>query len=88
VAKGKDVVLATFAEEKGDTNALDEEVQRFLHIVGEGKGDTEMVGDGREVGDGVEGAGAIQSGVDEALENVEVTMDSKFGGCWGNGFVG
>jgi len=62
VAKGKDVVLATFAEEKGDTNALDEEVQRLLHIVGEGKGDTEVAGDGREVGDGVEGAGAIPDG--------------------------
>ena len=80
MAKGKDVVLATFAEEKGDTNALDEEVQRFLHIVGEGKGDTEMVSGGREVGDGAEGSGAVQAGVDKALEDVEVSVDSKLGG--------
>jgi len=32
--------------------------------------------------------GPSQTGVDEALENVEVMVDSKFGGCWGNGLVG
>ena len=80
VAEGEYAVLAAFPKEEGDANTLDEEVQRLLHIVGKGKGNTEMVGSGREVGDGVEETGAIQTGVDEALEDVQVAVDGELGG--------
>ena len=80
VAEGEYVVLAAFPKEEGDAKTLDEEVQRLLHIVGKGKGDTEMVCGGREVGDGVEETGAVQTGVDEALEDVQVAVDGELGG--------
>jgi len=39
-----------------------------------------MVGGGREVGDGGEETGAVQTGVDEALEDVQVAVDGELGG--------
>ena len=80
VGEGEYVVLAAFPKEEEDATTLDEEVQRLLHIVSKGKGDTEMVGGRREVGDGVEETGAIQTGLDEALEDVQVAVDGELGG--------
>ena len=78
MSEGENVVEAAFSKQEGDANTLDEEVQRLLHIVGEGKGDTEMVGGGREVGDGE--SGAVEAGVAEALEDVKVSVDGEPGG--------
>ena len=80
MSEGENVVEAAFSKQEADANTFEEEVQRFLHIVSEGKGDTEMVGGGREVGDGVEESGAVEAGVDEALEDVKVSVDGEPGG--------
>ncbi len=80
MSEGENVVEAAFSKQEADANTFDEEVQRFLHIVGEGKGDTEMVGGGSEVGDGVEESGAVEAGVDKALEDAKVAVDGEPGG--------
>ena len=50
----------TVAEEEGDTDALDEEVERFIHVVGEGNGYFVMWSNRREVGDVMEAPRAIE----------------------------
>ena len=50
----------TVAEEEGDTDALDEEGERFIHVVGEGDGYFVMWCSRREVGDVVEASRAVE----------------------------
>jgi len=78
VAQGKYIVLASLAKEEGNADAFEEEVQRLLHIVDEGKGDTKVFGGRREVGDGVEKTRSIESRVNEALEDIEVAANCVF----------
>ena len=50
VAEGEDVVVARIAKEKANTDAVEEEVERFAHVVDRWDRDAEVRGDGREMG--------------------------------------
>ena len=50
----------TVAEEEGDTDALDEEGERFIHVVGEGDGYFVVWSNRREVGDVMEASRAVE----------------------------
>ena len=60
MAEGEDGLCLTVAEEEVDTDALDEEVERFIHVVGEGDGYFVMWCSRREVGDVVEASRAVK----------------------------
>jgi hypothetical protein len=60
VAEGEDGLCVTVAEEEGDTDALDEEVERFIHVVGEGDGYFVVWSNRREVWDVMESPRAIE----------------------------
>ena len=50
----------TVAEEEGDTDALDEDVERFTHVVSEGDGYFVVWCNRREVGDVMEASRAVE----------------------------
>ena len=50
----------TVAEEEVDTDAFDEEVERFIHVVGEGDEYFVMRYSRREVGDVMEASRAVE----------------------------
>ena len=60
MAEGEDGLYLTVAEEEVDTDAFDEEVERFIHIVGEGNGYFVMWCSRREVGDVVKVSRAVE----------------------------
>ena len=60
MAEGEDGFCLTVAEEEVDTDAFDEEVERFIHVVGEGDGYFVMRCSGREVGDVMEASRAVE----------------------------
>ncbi len=60
MAEGEDGLCLTVAKEEGDTDALDEEVEQFIHVVGEGDGYFVVWCNRREVGDVVEAPRAIE----------------------------
>ena len=60
MVEGEDGLCLTVAEEEGDADALDEEVERFIHVVGEGDGYLVMWSNRREVGDVMEAPRAIE----------------------------
>jgi hypothetical protein len=60
VAEGEDGLCLMIAKEEGDTDALDEEVDRFIHVVGEGDGYFVVWCNRREVGDVAESPRAVK----------------------------
>ena len=60
MAEGEDGLCLMVAEEEGDTDALDEDVERFIHVVGEGDGYFVVWCNRREVRDVVEAPRAVE----------------------------
>jgi len=82
VAEGEDGLCLTVAEEEVDTDAFDEEVERFIHVVGEGDGYFVMSCSRREVEDVMEASRAIEILSGGRLEGVQYGGE---GCCWWEG---
>jgi hypothetical protein len=59
VAEGEDGLHLAVAQEEGDTDTLDKEVEWFIHVVNERDGDFKVRCNRREVGDVAKVFGAI-----------------------------
>jgi hypothetical protein len=63
VAECEDVFVSGIAEEEADADAVEEEVERFTHVVDRRDSDAEVGGDGREMGCVAEEVRAVESEV-------------------------
>ena len=80
MAEGEDGLCLTVAEEEGHTDALDEEVERFIHVVGEGDGYFVVWSNRREVWDVMEAPRAIEVCVEEGLKEFNMAAEGVDGG--------
>ncbi len=60
MAEGEDGLCLMVAKEEVDTDAFDEEVEQFIHVIGEGDRYVVMWCSRREVGDVMEASRAIE----------------------------
>ncbi len=75
VTKGEYDFKLLVTMEEGDTDAFNEELQRFIHVVGEWDGNFEVLGNRRKVGDAVEVFWAIKTRMQDSLDEFQLAAD-------------